>query len=197
MLMHLSTQALLAQVLLGLINGALYALLSLGLALIFGLLHIGNFTHGALYMMGAFVAWWLSTLFGIGYWPALLIAPLLVGLFGIALEQTLLKRIYSLPHVYGLLLTFGLTLVIEGLFRQAYGTSGLAYSIPAPLGGGWNLGFMFLPRYRLWVIVASATICFGLWYVIECTRLGAHLCAPAAENPALTQQALGIIGAAA
>jgi branched-chain amino acid transport system permease protein len=177
------------QLLLGLINGAFYAMLSLGLALIFGLLKIGNFTHGALYMMGAFGAWWLLTLFGIGYWPALFLSPLFVGCFGILLEFFLLRRIYPLPHVYGLLMTFGLTLVIEGLFRQAYGTAGLSYPVPDALLGGWNLGFMFLPMYRGWVIVASIILCFGTWWLIERTRLGSYIRA-STENPLLTR-ALG------
>jgi branched-chain amino acid transport system permease protein len=177
------------QLLLGLINGAFYAMLSLGLALIFGLLKIGNFTHGALYMMGAFCAWWLLTKFGIGYWAALVISPLAVGAFGILLELLLLRRIYPLPHVYGLLMTFGLTLVIEGLFRQAYGTSGHSYPVPEVLRGGWNLGFMFLPTYRGWVILASLITCFLTWWVIERTRLGSYIRA-STENPLLTR-ALG------
>jgi len=183
-------QVLFGQLLLGLINGAFYAMMSLGLALIFGLLNIGNFTHGALYMMGAFVAWWLLTFLGIGYWPALIIAPLAVGLFGVVLERVLLKSIYPLPHVYGLLLTFGLTLVIEGLFRQGYGTSGKSYPTPQLLTGGWNLGFMFLPAYRGWVIFASLILCLSTWFLIERTQLGSYLRA-ATENPVLTR-ALGI-----
>ncbi|GIK82856.1 MAG: hypothetical protein BroJett024_39610 [Alphaproteobacteria bacterium] len=177
------------QLLLGLINGAFYAMLSLGLALIFGLLKIGNFTHGALYMMGAFCAWWLLTLAGIGYWPALILSPILVGAFGIVLELVLLRRIYPLPHVYGLLMTFGLTLVIEGLFRQAYGTAGLSYPVPDALAGGWHLGFMFLPTYRGWVILASVVLCFGTWWLIDRTRLGSYIRA-STENPLLTR-ALG------
>jgi branched-chain amino acid transport system permease protein len=186
----MSMQILAGQLLLGLINGAFYALLSLGLALIFGLLNIGNFTHGAFYMLGAFCTWWLLNTLGIGYWAALAIAPIMVGVFGILIEKTLLQRIYRLPHVYGLLLTFGMTLVLEGAFRQIYGTSGLSYPIPGALKGGLNLGFMFLPWYRLWVIGASLTLCLLLWYMIERTMLGAYLRA-ATENPNLTR-ALGI-----
>ena len=189
-LLDIPAQVWLGQLLLGLINGAFYAMLSLGLALIYGLLQIGNFTHGALYMLGAFVAWWLLTVLGIGYWPALVLSPLLVGLFGIVLERLTLRRIYKLPHVYGMLLTFGLTLVIEGALRQAYGTSGLSYPVPALLRGGWNLGFMFLPIYRGWVIVASIILCGGIWWLVERTLLGATLRA-ATENPLLTR-ALGI-----
>jgi branched-chain amino acid transport system permease protein len=189
-LLDIPIQVWLGQLLLGLINGAFYAMLSLGLALIYGLLQIGNFTHGALYMLGAFVAWWLLTVLGIGYWPALVLSPLLVGLFGIVLERLTMRPIYKLPHVYGMLLTFGLTLVIEGGFRQAYGTSGLSYPVPALLRGGWNLGFMFLPIYRAWVILASVIACFGLWWLIERTLLGATLRA-ATENPLLTR-GLGI-----
>jgi len=186
----MSMQVLLGQLLLGAINGAFYALLSLGLALIFGLLNIGNFTHGAFYMLGAFCAWWLLNALGVGYWSGLVLAPIVVGAFGVLLERTMLQRIYRLPHVYGMLLTFGMTLVIEGVFRQIYGTSGLSYPIPAELRGGWDLGFMFLPRYRAWVIIASLFLCFLLWYVIERTMLGAYLRA-ATENPNLTR-ALGI-----
>jgi branched-chain amino acid transport system permease protein len=189
-LLQIPAQVWFGQLLLGLINGAFYAMMSLGLALIYGLLQIGNFTHGALYMMGAFVAWWLLVLFGIGYWPALILAPLIVGLFGMALEWSALRRIYKLPHIYGLLLTFGLTLVLEGLFRQAYGTLGQSYPTPDILTGGWNLGFMFMPTYRAWVIVASVVLCVGIWLLIERTLLGANLRA-ATENPPLTR-ALGI-----
>jgi branched-chain amino acid transport system permease protein len=184
------TQALLSQLLLGLINGAFYAMLSLGLAVIFGLLNIINFSHGALYMMGAFVAWLLLQYLGIGYWPALIVAPLVVGAFGMALERLLLRHIYRLDHLYGLLLTFGIALIIEGLFRQRYGSSGQPYSIPDRLTGAHNVGFMFLPNYRAWVIVASAAVCFGTWFLIERTRLGAYLRA-ATENPTLVQ-AFGI-----
>lgn len=172
------------QLLLGLINGSFYAVLSLGLAVIFGLLNIINFTHGALYMMGAFAAWMLLNYLGIGYWPALIIAPLIVGAFGVLLERLLLSRLYHLDHLYGLLLTFGLALIIQGLFRNYYGISGLPYQIPASLSGGRNLGFMFLPNYRGWVILASVVVCFGTWFMIEKTRLGAYLRA-ATENPTL------------
>jgi branched-chain amino acid transport system permease protein len=189
-LLGIPPQALFGQLLLGLINGAFYAMLSLGLAVIFGLLNIINFTHGAQYMIGAFCAWFLLNLFGIGYWPSLIIVPLVVGAFGILLERTFLRWMYKLDHLYGLLLTFGLALIIEGLFRQAYGSSGQPYAIPAELAGGKNLGFMFLPNYRAWVIVASIIVCFGTWYLIERTKLGSYLRA-ATENPALVQ-AFGI-----
>jgi len=179
-------QALFGQLLIGLINGAFYAMLSLGLAVIFGLLNIINFTHGAQYMMGAFVAWALLTKLGIGYWWALLIAPIVIGALGIVIERTMLSRLYKLDHLYGLLLTFGLALIIQGLFRNAFGSSGLPYQIPSELTGGINLGFMFLPIYRGWVIVASLVICFTTWYVIERTKLGSYLRA-ATENPALVQ----------
>src|SRR5579863_8846247 len=164
-----------AQLLVGLINGSFYALLSLGLAIIFGLLNIINFAHGAQYMMGAFCAWFLLNWLGLGYWPALVIAPIAVGIVGIAIERLLLRHIAHLDHLYGLLLTFGLALVIEGVFRQKYGSSGLPYTIPDELQGTRNLGFMFLPVYRGWVIVASIAICFATWFVIERTRLGAYL----------------------
>ena len=183
-------QALFGQLLIGLINGSFYALLSLGLAVIFGLLNIINFTHGAQYMMGAFVAWFLLQYAGLGYWWALLIAPLIVGLMGIVLERFMLKRLYGLDHLYGLLLTFGLALIIQGLFRNQFGSSGQPYTLPAQLAGGQNLGFMFLPNYRAWVIGFSLTICLGTWFVIERTRLGSYLRA-ATENPALVQ-AFGI-----
>ena len=183
-------QALFGQLLIGLINGSFYALLSLGLAVIFGLLNIINFTHGAQYMMGAFTAWFLLQYAGLGYWWALLIAPIAVGLFGILLERTMLKRLYQLDHLYGLLLTFGLALIIQGLFRNQYGSSGLPYAIPAQLQGGQNLGFMFLPNYRAWVIGFSLVVCLGTWYVVERTRLGSYLRA-ATENPTLVQ-AFGI-----
>jgi branched-chain amino acid transport system permease protein len=183
-------QALFGQLLIGLINGSFYALLSLGLAVIFGLLNIINFTHGAQYMMGAFAAWFLLQYAGLGYWWALLLAPIAVGLFGVVLERTMLKRLYQLDHLYGLLLTFGLALIIQGLFRNEYGSSGLPYAIPAQLQGGQNLGFMFLPNYRAWVIAFSLVVCLGTWYVIERTRLGSYLRA-ATENPTLVQ-AFGI-----
>ncbi|MBV9586839.1 MAG: branched-chain amino acid ABC transporter permease [Alphaproteobacteria bacterium] len=179
-----------AQLLVGLINGAFYAMLSLGLAVIFGLLNIINFTHGAQYMLGAFCAWFLLNWAGIGYWPSLVIAPIIVGMTGIAIERLLLRRIARLDHLYGLLLTFGLALIIEGIFRQQYGSSGLPYTIPPELQGARNLGFMFLPNYRAWVILASLGICFATWFVIERTRLGANLRA-ATENPVLVR-AFGI-----
>ena len=183
-------QALFGQLLIGLINGAFYAMLSLGLAVIFGLLNIINFTHGAQYMMGAFVAWFLLTKAGIGYWWALLVTPIVVGAFGALIERTMLARLYKLDHLYGLLLTFGLALIIQGLFRTEFGSSGLPYQIPGVLTGGVNLGFMFLPKYRAWVIVASLIVCFTTWFVIERTKLGSYLRA-ATENPALVQ-AFGI-----
>jgi len=184
------TQALFGQLLIGLINGSFYALLSLGLAVIFGLLNIINFTHGAQYMMGAFVAWFLLNKAGLGYWWALVIAPIAVGVFGAIIERTMLKQLYKLDHLYGLLLTFGLALIIQGLFRNEYGSSGLPYSIPSQLQGGQNLGFMFLPNYRAWVIVLSLVVCFSTWFVIEKTKLGSYLRA-ATENPELVR-AFGI-----
>jgi len=184
------TQALFGQLLIGLINGSFYALLSLGLAVIFGLLNIINFTHGAQYMMGAFVAWFLLNKSGVGYWWALLIAPLAVGVFGVIIERTMLKQLYKLDHLYGLLLTFGLALIIQGLFRNEFGSSGLPYSIPSQLAGGQNLGFMFLPNYRAWVIAFSLAVCLSTWFVIEKTKLGAYLRA-ATENPELVR-AFGI-----
>lgn len=183
-LLGIPPQVLMGQLLLGLINGSFYAVLSLGLAVIFGLLNIINFAHGALYMAGAFVAWMLLHYLGIGYWPALILAPLIVGAFGIVLERLMLSRLYHLDHLYGLLLTFGLALIIQGLFRNYYGVSGLPYRIPDALAGGQNLGFMFLPNYRAWVVVASLIVCFGTWFTIEKTSLGAYLRA-ATENPAL------------
>jgi branched-chain amino acid transport system permease protein len=172
--------------LIGLINGSFYALLSLGLAVIFGLLNIINFTHGAQYMMGAFVAWFLLNKAGIGYWWALLLAPVAVGIVGVIIERTMLKQLYKLDHLYGLLLTFGLALILQGLFRNEFGSSGLPYSIPKELAGGQNLGFMFLPNYRAWVIVASLVVCLGTWFVIEKTKLGSYLRA-ATENPELVR----------
>jgi branched-chain amino acid transport system permease protein len=183
-------QALFGQLLIGLINGSFYALLSLGLAVIFGLLNIINFTHGAQYMMGAFCAWFLLNKAGVGYWWALLLAPIAVGAIGILIERTMLARLYKLDHLYGLLLTFGLALVIQGLFRNEFGSAGLPYQIPSELAGGVNLGFMYLPIYRAWVIVASLALCFATWYVIERTKLGSYLRA-ATENPTLVQ-AFGI-----
>jgi branched-chain amino acid transport system permease protein len=179
-------QALFGQLLIGLINGSFYALLSLGLAVIFGLLNIINFTHGAQYMMGAFVAYFLAQKAGLGYWWALLIVPLVVGAFGAVIERLMLSRLYKLDHLYGLLLTFGLALIIEGAFRNSFGSAGLPYSIPESLSGGHNLGFMFLPNYRAWVIAASVVICLATWFIIERTKLGAYLRA-ATENPALVQ----------
>jgi branched-chain amino acid transport system permease protein len=181
---------LFGQLLIGLINGSFYALLSLGLAVIFGMLNIINFAHGAQYMLGAFAAYLLLQLTGIGYWPALIVAPIIVGILGVVIERTMLQWLYKLDHLYGLLLTFGLALVIEGVFRNFYGSSGLPYQVPSSLQGGHNLGFMFLPNYRAWVIVASLVVCFGTWFVIEKTRLGSYLRA-ATENPTLVR-AFGI-----
>ena len=183
-------QALMGQLLIGLINGSFYALLSLGLAVIFGLLNIINFAHGAFYMMGAFGAYLLLSKLGLNYWWSLIIAPVAIGAIGMALERTMLKRLYQLDHLYGLLLTFGLALIIQGLFRNEYGSTGLPYAIPPQLQGGQNLGFMFLPNYRAWVIVASLVVCLLTWFVIEHTRLGGYLRA-ATENPQLVQ-AFGI-----
>jgi branched-chain amino acid transport system permease protein len=180
------TAALFGQLLIGLINGSFYALLSLGLAVIFGLLNIINFTHGAQYMLGAFVAYLMLTKLGIGYWWALLIVPVLVGASGVVIERLMLSRLYKLDHLYGLLLTFGLALIIQGLFRNEFGSSGQPYQIPEQLQGGFNLGFMFLPKYRGWIIVASLAVCLATWYVIERTKLGAYLRA-ATENPQLVQ----------
>jgi branched-chain amino acid transport system permease protein len=177
---------LFGQLLLGLINGAFYALLSLGLAVIFGMLNIVNFAHGALFMLGAFVAWGMLEYLGIGYWWALVLAPLIVGAFGVLLEKTLISRLYKLDHLYGLLLTFGLALIIEGLARNQYGSSGMPYRIPDLLQGATNLGFMFLPNYRAWVVVAAAAMCLVTWLLIEKTSLGATLRA-ATENAPLVQ----------
>jgi branched-chain amino acid transport system permease protein len=179
-----------SQLLVGLINGSFYAILSLGLAIIFGLLNIINFCHGAQYMMGAFVAWIALTRFGINYWVALIAAPLIVGAVGVVIERLMLRRLYKLDHLYGLLLTFGLALIMEGIFRDQYGISGESYEVPELLSGGINLGFMFLPIYRAWVIVASLAVCFGTWYMIERTKLGAYLRA-GTENSQMVQ-ALGI-----
>jgi branched-chain amino acid transport system permease protein len=183
-------QALYSQLLIGLVNGGFYALLSLGLALIFGLLNIINFTHGAQYMLGAFCAWLLLTRYGIGYWWALLLAPLLVGLLGAVIERVFLRRLYKLDHLYGLLLTFGLALVLEGLLRNLFGTDGQPYAIPEQLAGAQDLGFMHLPNYRAWVLGAAIAQCLATWLVIEKTRLGAYLRA-ATENPMLVR-AFGI-----
>src|SRR6202167_4639685 len=178
--------SLLAQLLIGLINGAFYAMLSLGLSVIFGLLGIVNFTHGSQYMMGAVAAYLLLNVLGVSYWWSLLLAPIIVGAFGMALEKLLIRHLYRLDPLYGLLLTFGLALVIEGLFRQQWGSSGMPYMIPEELTGAHNLGFMFLPNYRAWVIVASLCVCVATWFVIERTRLGSYLRA-ATENPVLVQ----------
>jgi branched-chain amino acid transport system permease protein len=191
-------QALYAQLLVGLINGSFYALLSLGLAVIFGMLNIINFAHGAVYMMGAFVAYFLLNLTGVGYWWALLIAPIVVGIFGMILERTMLQWLAGLDHLYGLLLTFGMALIIQGVFQNYFGSSGLPYSIPDypqiggyhGLQGGMNLGFMFLPIYRGWVVIFSLVVCLATWYTIERTRLGSYLRA-ATENPTLVR-AFGI-----
>ncbi len=177
---------LFGQLLLGLINGAFYALLSLGLAIIFGMLNIVNFAHGALFMVGAFVAWMLQNYAGLDYWWALILAPLIVGAFGVVLEKTVISRLYRIDHMYGLLLTFGLALILEGLFRNEYGSSGLPYRIPQLLSGGTNLGFMFMPNYRGWVVLVAVVMCFGTWLVIEQTSIGAKLRA-ATENPGLVQ----------
>ncbi len=178
--------ALMSQLLLGLVNGSFYALLSLGLAVIFGLLGIVNFAHGALYMMGAFAAWIMLDKFGINYWFALVLAPLLIGALGVLIERTMLKRLYTLDPLYGLLLTFGLALIAEGIFRDQYGVSGQSYAVPDALQGATDVGFMILPNYRAWVVVASMTVCFVTWFLIEKTRLGATLRA-ATENAALVQ----------
>ena len=184
------SQALFGQLLLGLINGSFYALLSLGLAVIFGMLNIINFTHGAQYMMGAFAAFFLLNYLGLNYWIALILAPIIVAITGIIVERLFLRHLYHLDHLYGLLLTFGLALIIQGLFRNQFGSSGLPYPIPDSLRGGQNLGFMFLPNYRAWVVVCSLVVCIATWFVIERTRLGAYLRA-ATENPALVR-AFGI-----
>ncbi len=177
---------LFGQLLLGLINGAFYAMLSLGLAVIFGLLQIINFTHGAQFMMGAFAAWMLLNWLGIGYWWSLLLVPIIIGFTGVILEKVMISRLYKLDHLYGLLLTFGLGLIIEGVFRNEFGSSGLPYRIPPELSGAWDLGFMFMPIYRGWVVVAALILCLVTWVVIEKTRLGAYLRA-ATENAALVQ----------
>jgi branched-chain amino acid transport system permease protein len=183
-------QAFLGQLLLGLVNGAFYAMLSLGLAVIFGLLGVVNFAHGALYMLGAFAAWFMLDKLGINYWFALVLAPLVVGALGVVVERLFLKRLYKLDPLYGLLLTFGLALMIEGVFRELFGASGQSYPVPDLLQGATNLGFMILPNYRAWVVFASLTICLGTWYLIERTRLGAYLRA-GTENASLVQ-AFGI-----
>ncbi|MDO9706875.1 branched-chain amino acid ABC transporter permease [Paracraurococcus lichenis] len=177
---------LFGQLLLGLINGAFYAMLSLGLAVIFGLLNIVNMAHGAQFMMGAFAAWMLLAWAGIGYWWALILSPIIIGITGVILEKAFISRLYKLDHLYGLLLTFGLALIIEGVFRNEFGSSGLPYRIPAELSGAWDLGFMFLPVYRGWVVIAALVLCLATWLLIEKTRLGAYLRA-ATENAALVQ----------
>ncbi|RJT36363.1 branched-chain amino acid ABC transporter permease [Mesorhizobium waimense] len=186
MIFGIPIQALLGQLLVGLINGSFYAMLSLGLAVIFGLLRIINFAHGALYMFGAFIGYLLLVHLGIGYWPALVLVPSAVGLFGMAVERAALSRLYRIDPLYGLLFTFGMALVIEGVFRFYYGVSGNPYAVPALLAGGTNLGFMFLPNYRGWVVLASLIVCIGTWLLIEKTRLGSYLRA-ATENPELVQ----------
>jgi len=185
-----TSQALFGQLLIGLINGSFYALLSLGLAVIFGMLNIINFAHGAQYMLGAFVAYFLLQVLGLGYWWTLAIVPLVVGASGIVVERLFLQWLYKLDHLYGLLLTFGLALILEGVFRNYFGSTGLPYSVPAELRGGQNLGFMFLPNYRAWVVAFSFAVCLATWFVIERTRLGAYLRA-ATENPTLVR-AFGI-----
>ena len=179
-------QAFMGQLMLGLVNGAFYAMLSLGLAVIFGLLGIVNFAHGALYMLGAFVAWILLDQFGINYWGALVLAPLVVGVLGVMIERLFLKHLYKLDPLYGLLLTFGLALIMEGIFRELYGVSGQNYNVPELLSGATNLGFMMLPNYRAWVVLVSLVVCIGTWYLIERTRLGAYLRA-GTENAPLVQ----------
>ncbi|MEO8630723.1 MAG: branched-chain amino acid ABC transporter permease [Betaproteobacteria bacterium] len=189
-ILGIPVQALLGQLLLGLVNGSFYAMLSLGLAIIFGLLNIINFAHGALYMMGAYAAWISLTYFNIGYWPSLILAPAVIGAFGMLIERGFLQRLYKLDHLYGLLLTFGIALMLEGTFRYFFGVSGQPYPVPEQLSGATNLGFMILPNYRAWVVAASLTVCAATWFVIERTRLGAYLRA-ATENPKLVQ-AFGI-----
>ncbi len=189
-LLGVPIQALFSQLLVGLINGSFYALLSLGLAVIFGLLNVINFCHGALYMLGALVAWLLLEHLGIGYWPALIISPIVVGLFGMVIERTMIKRIAALDPLYGLLLTFGLALIIQGVARNYFGVSGEPYEIPPQLSGGKSLGFMFLPNYRAWVVLISVLLCALTWFVTERTRMGSYLRA-ATENPLLVQ-AFGI-----
>jgi branched-chain amino acid transport system permease protein len=184
------SQLLFAQLVLGLVNGAFYALLSLGLAVIFGMLNVINFTHGAQYMLGAFTAFFLLNYLGLDYWWAIVIAPILVGISGMIIERLFLQRLHNLDHLYGLLLTFGLALIIEGVFRNFFGSSGLPYAMPSSLQGGNNLGFMFLPNYRAWVVVFSLAVCLITWFLIERTKLGAYLRA-ATENPTLVR-AFGI-----
>ena len=185
-----SLPAMMSQLLLGLVNGSFYAILSLGLAVIFGLLNVINFAHGALFMLGALLTWMAMNYFGINYWVMLILAPLIVGVLGVIIERTMLRWIYKLDHLYGLLLTVGLTLLIEGAFRSVYGVSGLGYDTPELLSGATNLGFMIMPNYRAWVVVASVVVCLTTWYVIEKTKLGAYLRA-GTENPRLVE-AFGI-----
>jgi branched-chain amino acid transport system permease protein len=179
-------QAMLSQLLLGLVNGSFYAILSLGLAVIFGMLNVINFAHGALFMLGAMLAWMGFAYLGVPYWAMLVLAPLVVGLFGVFIERSMLRWLYRLDHLYGLLLTFGLTLVVEGVFRSIYGSSGQPYEVPELLAGATNLGFMYLPNYRAWVVVASLIVCFATWFIIEKTRLGAYLRA-GTENPKIVE----------
>lgn len=181
---------IMSQLMLGLVNGSFYAMLSLGLAVIFGLLNVINFSHGALYMMGAFVAWMGMAYLGLNYWVMLVLAPLIVGVFGIVIEKTMLRWLYKLDHLYGLLLTFGITLLVEGVFRSFYGVSGQPFQVPEALAGATDLGFMVLPNYRAWVVVASLAVCLSTWFVIEKTKLGAYLRA-GTENPKLVE-AFGI-----
>ena len=183
-------QAFMGQLMLGLVNGCFYAMLSLGLAVIFGMLNIVNFAHGALYMVGAFLAWMLLNLVGVNYWVSLLLVPLAVGALGALIEKTMLRWLHGLDHLYGLLLTFGLDLIIEGIFREAYGSSGQPYDLPQVFKGSFDLGFMFLPKYRAWVVIASLVVCLATWFVIEKTKLGAYLRA-GTENPNLVK-AFGI-----
>lgn len=182
--------AMMSQLLLGLVNGSFYAMLSLGLAVIFGLLNVINFSHGALYMLGAFLAWMGIEYWGLNYWIMLVLAPLLVGVFGIIIEKTMLRHLYKLDHLYGLLLTFGITLLVEGLFRSFYGVSGQPFQVPESLAGATDLGFMVMPNYRAWVVLASLAVCLSTWFVIEKTKLGAYLRA-GTENPKLVE-AFGI-----
>ncbi|PTB21584.1 branched-chain amino acid ABC transporter permease [Trinickia symbiotica] len=179
-------QALLSQLLLGLVNGSFYAILSLGLAVIFGMLNVINFAHGALFMLGAMLAWMGFNYLGLPYWAMIVLAPLVIGAFGMVIERSMLRWLYRLDHLYGLLLTFGLTLVIEGVFRSVYGSSGQPYDVPDLLAGATNLGFMYLPNYRAWVVVASLVVCFATWFVIEKTRIGSYLRA-GTENPKLVE----------
>jgi len=181
---------IMSQLMLGLVNGSFYAMLSLGLAVIFGLLNVINFSHGALYMMGAFVAWMGMAYLGLNYWVMLVLAPLIVGVFGILIEKTMLRWLYKLDHLYGLLLTFGITLLVEGVFRSFYGVSGQPFQVPEALAGATDLGFMVLPNYRAWVVAASLVVCLSTWFVIEKTKLGAYLRA-GTENPKLVE-AFGI-----